>query len=658
MSGREPAVPAAAPQNAVEGLFAGLRAALDAGEREANLAALARVDDWSAVARLARRHRVVSLTVRGLRRAGLERPEAEAALKPARAAANARGLKQLAGMRAAVGCLDAHRIPSLVLKGLPLGTRLFGTPLYRECYDIDLLVPPSAASAAADALLRGGWSMKVPSFEQTLARDRYFERYVKNRIFTGPGGTLELHHRLTNNPFVLSASFEELEAGAAVESVGDSTFPVLGDRDLLAYLCLHGELHRWARLKWLCDIAALVSSLREDDFDAAVAHGEKLGLAPKPLFGPVMRLCREDLHVELPAAAASLASGARAERRARTTRRLWVEPGGSRGLLGAIRRVDELKTVLTISPSRRGAAHELARLSASPYDLGRVNLPDRVFMLYLPLRPMLWLANWLDRRRAKSRIAPPDPESQTKIESTPDSASTPDDTIVYAIGDVHGRVEPLAKLLETIRGDASGQRASRRVLVFLGDYVDRGPQSRQVIELLLSDPAPEFETVFLKGNHEAWLLAFLENAAVGEQWLDGGGLATLLSYKAAPAAPARTAQALESLRESFAEVFPENHKTFLAGLATAHIEGDYAFAHAGIRPGVPLAEQREEDLLWGCGEFIEDERDHGKTIVHGHWFAEEPAVRRNRIGIDTGAFATGRLTCLVLQGETRRFLST
>ncbi len=244
------------------------------------------------------------------------------------------------------------------------------------------------------------------------------------------------------------------------------------------------------------------------------------------------------------------------------------------------------------------------------------------------------------------------------MNTTPKPPLAPEGTRIYVVGDIHGRVDSLAKLLELIRRDAARERAARLVLVFLGDYVDRGQHSRQVIDLLLADPAPGFETVFLKGNHEAWLLAFLEDARIGEHWLVGGGHATLLSYGVARPARAATAEGLEFLRSAFAAVFPENHRTFLSGMANMHVEGDYAFAHAGIRPGVALAEQREEDLLWGSRDFTKDARDHGKLIVHGHWYAPEPAVRDNRIGIDTGAFATGRLTCLMLWGASRKFLST
>ena len=265
------------------------------------------------------------------------------------------------------------------------------------------------------------------------------------------------------------------------------------------------------------------------------------------------------------------------------------------------------------------------------------------------------------RPRRASAIVAAAPESSAAGASmaaprTP--AQVPPGARVYAIGDVHGRLEPLARLVAMIRRDASRPAAGRRVLIFLGDYVDRGLQSRQVIDFLMAGPAPGFETVFLKGNHEAWLLAFLEDAAVARQWLAAGGQATLLSYGVAMPSGPRDADCLERLRQTFAATLPEAHKAFLEGLSPRHVEGDYAFAHAGIRPGTSLGEQREEDLLWVRHEFIDDRRDHGVIVVHGHTFTAEPDVRANRIGIDTGAYATGRLTCLVLEGTSRRFLST
>ncbi|WP_446830488.1 metallophosphoesterase family protein [Candidatus Foliamicus sp.] len=232
----------------------------------------------------------------------------------------------------------------------------------------------------------------------------------------------------------------------------------------------------------------------------------------------------------------------------------------------------------------------------------------------------------------------------------------PRGTRVYAIGDLHGRLDPLTRLMAEVRRDARTATENRRVLIFLGDYVDRGLQSRQVVDFLLEDPAPGFEIVFLKGNHEALLLDFLADAGNRDAWLDAGGNATLLSYGIKMPPQPRSAAWLESVRSAFCEALPDTHRSFLSGLATKHVEGDYAFAHGGIRPGTAFEEQQEQDLLWGSEEFLKAGEDHGKIIVHGHSFSPEPVVTRNRIGIDTGAYATGRLTCLVLQGAAQRFL--
>ena len=252
---------------------------------------------------------------------------------------------------------------------------------------------------------------------------------------------------------------------------------------------------------------------------------------------------------------------------------------------------------------------------------------------------MLW--DFFRRRRARPPGAP----------------SVPPGTRVYAVGDVHGELAALTRLVGRIREDAAGAAADRRVLVFLGDYVDRGLDSRRVIDFLLARPAPDFESVFLKGNHDAWLLAFLDDAGAGPAWLEAGGQATVLSYGVALPPGPRDAGFFETLREALGRVLPPGHRAFLEGLALTHVEGDYAFVHAGVRPGIALEAQREQDLLWIRDEFIHDRSDHGRIVVHGHSVTERPEVRRNRIGIDTGAYATGRLTCLVLEGTSRRFLA-
>ena len=226
---------------------------------------------------------------------------------------------------------------------------------------------------------------------------------------------------------------------------------------------------------------------------------------------------------------------------------------------------------------------------------------------------------------------------------------------LYAVGDIHGRADLLRRLHRVVREDAEAAPEPRRRIVYLGDYVDRGPEARAVLDLLIDEPLLGFERVHLKGNHEDALLRFFENAAIGPVWLGFGGAATLLSYGVpAPASPAR--DELLRMQEAFAAAFPERHRAFLEGLATRHEEGDYLFVHAGVRPGVPLGDQREEDLLWIREPFLSTAADFGKIVVHGHSIAYDPEFRHNRIGIDTGAFATGRLTCLVLAGDAMSLL--
>lgn len=226
---------------------------------------------------------------------------------------------------------------------------------------------------------------------------------------------------------------------------------------------------------------------------------------------------------------------------------------------------------------------------------------------------------------------------------------------VYAVGDVHGRADLLASLLDRIAADA-GSYAGSKQLVFLGDYVDRGVESRQVIDLLTGGLPAGFEAVFLKGNHEAALLDFLADPGIGPDWFAFGGGATLLSYGVSPDHVQRAR--FEMAREELLALLPDHHLAFLRSLRLSAQVGDYAFVHAGVRPGVPLERQSERDLLWIREEFLRDDSPHGVMIIHGHTVVSTPEIRQNRIGIDTGAYATGRLTALVLEGGDRRFLTT
>ena len=238
------------------------------------------------------------------------------------------------------------------------------------------------------------------------------------------------------------------------------------------------------------------------------------------------------------------------------------------------------------------------------------------------------------------------------------SYSVPVDTRVYAVGDIHGRADLLKRLHDMIRTDTRAQNTGRGVLVYVGDYIDRGDSSREVLDILLNDPVQNVETIHLLGNHEAFMLTFLDDPGVGEMWLKNGGDATVYSYGVGAPAISDREERHRIMRDDLREKLPESHLDFLRSLRRYHVEGEYAFVHAGIKPGVPLEDQVDEDVLWIRGEFLDNRADHGKCIVHGHTIADEIEVRSNRIGIDTGAYFSGTLSCLVLDGESRAVLQT
>ena len=242
---------------------------------------------------------------------------------------------------------------------------------------------------------------------------------------------------------------------------------------------------------------------------------------------------------------------------------------------------------------------------------------------------------------------------------TPRPASAaPAGSRLYAVGDIHGRADLLQALLSRIAADAARHPAAAKRLIYLGDYVDRGPASRAVIDSVMHDGPAGFQVVPLMGNHEEMMLRFLEDLAVGRTWMMNGGDATLLSYGVEPPSMFAGTALFRHAQQQFAERLPAAHKSFLDGLAISHTEGDYLFVHAGVRPGVPLDKQRTEDLLWIRDEFLESDRDFGKVVVHGHSISLDPEFRPNRIGIDTGAYRSGQLTCLVLEGTERTLLTT
>jgi len=232
----------------------------------------------------------------------------------------------------------------------------------------------------------------------------------------------------------------------------------------------------------------------------------------------------------------------------------------------------------------------------------------------------------------------------------------PEGRRLYCIGDIHGRLDLLEELHQQIRADAADFDGSKGV-VYLGDFIDRGAQSRQVIDLLIEQPLAGFEAIHLLGNHEQTMLDFLAYPQAAASWLAYGGQVCLLSYGVG-LGRVQMAQQVDVLRDELEARLPRSHRDFLASCRLLHAEGSYCFVHAGIRPGVPLEEQAPEDLLWIREEFTRSTADHGCIVVHGHSISEEVEMLPNRIGIDTGAFYSGLLTALVLEGSEQRLLQT
>ncbi len=233
-----------------------------------------------------------------------------------------------------------------------------------------------------------------------------------------------------------------------------------------------------------------------------------------------------------------------------------------------------------------------------------------------------------------------------------------DGMLVYAIGDIHGELGLLRRMIDAIARDAEhhGGAGTNPHLVFLGDYVDRGIDSRGVVELLSRTPPAGFLCTFLRGNHEVAMLDFLENPVPGNIWLDFGGLETLASYGVRASSGARDPDRLRALRDRLSDALPADHLDFLTGLRSSLIIGGYVFVHAGLRPGRAMEFQTDKDLLWIREPFLSSPRNHGRVVVHGHTISDQPELRDNRIGLDTGAYATGVLSAAALSGNERRIL--
>lgn len=248
--------------------------------------------------------------------------------------------------------------------------------------------------------------------------------------------------------------------------------------------------------------------------------------------------------------------------------------------------------------------------------------------------------------------------------------NAPDGQCVYAIGDVHGRCDLLKNLIEQIEEDSQSlPEGTKRVLVFLGDYIDRGLQSKDVIDFLLSERIQAFERVFLMGNHEEALLRFLNDVSFGKQWVRYGGAETLYSYGLQPPLNARAAmqskeamdayqRAWDRVWTTFRTALPENHLKFYQGLQHYHVAGDYLFVHAGLRPGEDLEKQTVRDMLWIREEFLDAAEQFPQVVVHGHTPTDAVFRDNRRIGLDTGAFISGKLSAVRLFQDEVSFLTT
>ena len=226
----------------------------------------------------------------------------------------------------------------------------------------------------------------------------------------------------------------------------------------------------------------------------------------------------------------------------------------------------------------------------------------------------------------------------------------------YVVGDVHGRLDLLERMIAMVEQDVAERPARKSTLIFVGDLIDRGPHSAQVIERLRTYRHRSIETAFILGNHEEVLLRILEGeTGLLDKWRSFGGKECIESYGADDSQFSRLEEraALSRVRE----IVPQEHADFLMGFGDSCRFGDYLVVHAGIRPGVEFEAQSQQDLRWIRSPFLDHAGDHGFVVVHGHTIVPEVVDAGNRIAIDTGAYRSGRLTALVIDGRERRYLT-
>ena len=235
-------------------------------------------------------------------------------------------------------------------------------------------------------------------------------------------------------------------------------------------------------------------------------------------------------------------------------------------------------------------------------------------------------------------------------------ARAPEGLRLYAIGDVHGRLDLLREMHRRVATDLAHRPCRRFRVIHLGDYIDRGPESAGVIEHL-ADFVRDGDAVCLAGNHDLYLRDFLDDPqGIGDFWLRNGGEEALASWGVETMEVGRGPKTMKALHAEFCAALPDRHRAFFSSLPYSEQHGDYLFVHAGIRPGAPLHKQKPRDLVTIREPFLSHRGDFGAVVVHGHTVVPEPDVRLNRVGIDTKAYASSILTCLVLEAADKGLL--
>lgn len=245
------------------------------------------------------------------------------------------------------------------------------------------------------------------------------------------------------------------------------------------------------------------------------------------------------------------------------------------------------------------------------------------------------------------------------LPAAPEAPAVPEGVIVWAVGDIHGRLDLLAPLVRGIVADANASTADKKIVIFLGDYIDRGPDSRGVLRYLADLQGDgDLEWRFLKGNHEETMLDFLGDPAIGPQWCEYGGDATFASYGLRLPDLRHKLEAWAHLAADLDHRLTTKERRFLEGLELNVTVGDYFFVHAGARPGVALDQQASDDMLWIRRTFLDSDVAFDRIVVHGHTPSAEVHADHRRMGVDTKAYASGRLTAVRLEGRRADYLQT